>query len=227
MQDHYEILGLDPSATADEIRRAFRRLALIYHPDVNRSPDAVGTFQNINSAYQVLIDPVKRAEYDAQRSATGSPSSASFSDGQLDVRRFYFERRVRAAGNPRSTWNYYDVLGLPTNATRDTIVRASERLYRNFYGTGSVDPATGAILREIIDARDVLTDPERRRSYDSLPAHQQAPGRPRRQSAGRASGRGRRASVGNRAETRRGCLVGLLTLPMAVVQLLIRRISVL
>ena len=226
MQDYYEILGLDPSATAGEILRAFRRLALIYHPDVNRSPDAAETFQRINSAYQVLIDPAMRAEYDARSAATRS-LPASSRRGQINARRLYFERRVRAAADPRSTWNYYNVLGVPANASDDTIARAFHRLYRDFYGTGPDDPATGAILQEIIDARDVLSNPDRRMSYDSLPAHQQAPGRPLRPSPGRAASRRGRTGSGSGGRIRPGCLVGLLTLPLVVVYLAIRRVSTL
>ena len=67
MKDYYSILGIHPSATQSEIKRAFRALAVRYHPDKNPSPDAEGLFQELGEAYDVLGDPDKRALYDARR----------------------------------------------------------------------------------------------------------------------------------------------------------------
>jgi molecular chaperone DnaJ len=63
-RDYYEILGLPRTATADDIKSAFRRLAREFHPDVNRNPDAEEKFKEINEAYVVLSDAEKRAAYD-------------------------------------------------------------------------------------------------------------------------------------------------------------------
>jgi hypothetical protein len=64
-RDHYATLGIEGSATADEIRRAFRALAARYHPDKNPGDKGAATrFKRINAAYQVLSDEGKRAEYD-------------------------------------------------------------------------------------------------------------------------------------------------------------------
>jgi molecular chaperone DnaJ len=63
-RDYYEILGIGKSATADEVKSSFRRLARQYHPDVNSAPDAEERFKEINEAYAVLSDPEKRAAYD-------------------------------------------------------------------------------------------------------------------------------------------------------------------
>lgn len=63
-RDYYDILGVDRRASTDEIKRAYRRLALQYHPDRNRSPEAEEIFKEIAEAYEVLSDPEKRAAYD-------------------------------------------------------------------------------------------------------------------------------------------------------------------
>lgn len=61
----YDLLGVAPTASTDEIRQAYRRLALSLHPDTNPAPEAQQTFQHITAAYNVLTDPARRAAYDA------------------------------------------------------------------------------------------------------------------------------------------------------------------
>ena len=64
-KDYYKILGVDRNASADEIKKAYRKLALKYHPDRNPGDKAAEEkFKEINEAYQVLSDPEKRAKYD-------------------------------------------------------------------------------------------------------------------------------------------------------------------
>jgi curved DNA-binding protein len=64
-EDFYSILGVARTATAEEIQRAYRKLARRWHPDVNRAPDASERFKQIAEAYQVLSDPEQRRRYDA------------------------------------------------------------------------------------------------------------------------------------------------------------------
>jgi molecular chaperone DnaJ len=63
-RDYYEVLGVSRGASQDEIKKAFRRLARQYHPDVNKEPDAEAKIKEINEAYEVLSDDQKRAVYD-------------------------------------------------------------------------------------------------------------------------------------------------------------------
>ena len=64
MRDYYEILAVDRTATDDDLKRAYRKLAMQYHPDRNREPDAEERFKEISEAYEVLSDDRKRATYD-------------------------------------------------------------------------------------------------------------------------------------------------------------------
>jgi len=67
MKDYYQILGVNRTASAEEIKRVYRRLAVKYHPDKNPDPEAEAIFKEINEAYDVLSDPEKKWLYDQRR----------------------------------------------------------------------------------------------------------------------------------------------------------------
>jgi len=63
-KDYYAVMGVDRDASQDEIKRAYRKLARKFHPDVSKEPDAEARFKELGEAYEVLKDPEKRAAYD-------------------------------------------------------------------------------------------------------------------------------------------------------------------
>ena len=72
-QDYYSILIIDHNASLEEIRAAYKRLALLTHPDRSRHPQANQQMQLLNEAYEVLSKPEKRARYDQDRIAPPAP----------------------------------------------------------------------------------------------------------------------------------------------------------
>jgi len=119
-KDYYETLGVARDAPADELKRAYRRLARKYHPDVSQETDAEAHFKEVGEAYEVLKDPKKRAAYDnlgagwsdGQDFTPPSQWSSFFRDGgrsgQVDFGEFsdffqtLFDRDEAGLGNVRS-----------------------------------------------------------------------------------------------------------------------------
>jgi molecular chaperone DnaJ len=96
-RDHYEVLGITRQASPEEIKLAFRKLAIEHHPDRNpNDPRASIRFKEINSSYQVLSDPQRRAMYDRfghKAEDPGSPFAASgpFAGGVVDISDIAFD----------------------------------------------------------------------------------------------------------------------------------------
>jgi DnaJ-class molecular chaperone len=67
MTDHYTALGLRSDAALADVKKAFRQMAALYHPDRNSDADAPARFRSVQEAYEVLADADRRAAYDANR----------------------------------------------------------------------------------------------------------------------------------------------------------------
>lgn len=100
-RDYYEILGVSRSATADDLKKAYRKQALEWHPDRNKSPEAEGRFKEINEAYEVLSNSQKRQTYDqyghsafhagaSGRSSQGPSNYSYYSTGSNPFENFNF-----------------------------------------------------------------------------------------------------------------------------------------
>ena len=111
MADHYETLGVSRDATDDQIKRAYKKLARTYHPDLNPDDaDAEATFKQVGAAYEVLRDPQRRAAYD--RYGDDGPPADPFGGGLGDIFEAFFgggsvfgwrsSRSGPRAGGPRS-----------------------------------------------------------------------------------------------------------------------------
>lgn len=123
-RDYYEVLGLNRSASKDEIKSAYRRLAKKYHPDINKASDAEDKFKEVQEAYDVLFDDNKRETYDRfghaafeQGTGTGGPfsgrgfSGAGFGDIDLgDIFESFMGGGRRQARDPNAPARGQDTL---------------------------------------------------------------------------------------------------------------------
>jgi curved DNA-binding protein len=126
-KDYYEIMGIARDATQDEIKRAYRKLARKYHPDVSKEPHAEQKFKEVGEAYEVLKDPEKRVAYDqlgkagvAGEEFTPPPnwdagfefSGGGFTAGDAEAYSDFFETLFgRGAGTTRAHRGGYHARG--------------------------------------------------------------------------------------------------------------------
>src|SRR3989442_9608508 len=97
ISDYYVTLGVERTASDAEIKKAYRRLAQQWHPDVSPDPEAALRFKEISEAYQVLSDPERRQRYDLFGTA-GSEAGAGFAGGVARILSAVFRA---APGGPR------------------------------------------------------------------------------------------------------------------------------
>jgi len=134
LADHYDVLGIERSATPDEIKRAYRRLARELHPDVNPSADASERFKLVTHAYDVLSDPQERQQYDLGPQAGNQGGNFG---GFGDIFETFFGGGARTTG-PRSR----------RERGQDALVRVEVELGEVIFGTKRDLEVNTAILCE-------------------------------------------------------------------------------
>uniref|UniRef100_A0A8C9V4V4 DnaJ homolog subfamily B member 14 n=1 Tax=Scleropages formosus TaxID=113540 RepID=A0A8C9V4V4_SCLFO len=110
-KDYYEVLGVTKEASDEELKKAYRKLALKFHPDKNHAPGATEAFKKIGNAYAVLSNPEKRKQYDLSGSA--ELSSSGHAQGG-----FQFNRGFEADITPEDLFNMFFGGGFPSSATQ-------------------------------------------------------------------------------------------------------------
>ena len=135
MADHYEVLGIDRGASADEVKKAYRRLARELHPDVNPSGEAAERFKHVTHAYDVLSDPQQRQQYDM--GGSGGMGGASGFGGFGDIFETFFGGGQSQRG-PRSR----------RERGQDALLRVEVELDEIIFGTHREIEVDTAVLCE-------------------------------------------------------------------------------
>jgi len=120
LSDHYQTLGVSREASADEIKKAYRKLARELHPDVNPDPAVQDKFKEITAAYEVLSDSQKRQSYDMGGSAFGG---SGFGGGFSDIMDAFFGGGGSRGPRPRM------------RAGQDSLIRVQVDLHEACFGT--------------------------------------------------------------------------------------------
>ncbi|MED6271896.1 DnaJ subfamily B member 14 [Ilyodon furcidens] len=110
-KDYYEVLGVNKEAGDKELKKAYRMLALKFHPDKNHTPGATEAFKKIGNAYAVLSNPAKRQQYDLTGGEEPSSPSQSHGGG------FDFHRGFEADITPEDLFNMFFGGGFPSSST--------------------------------------------------------------------------------------------------------------
>lgn len=115
MKDYYKILHLNNTATSSEIKRSYRRLAMVYHPDRSTQNDSHDIFAEINEAYEILSDPSLKAQYDNLFNSNGD----LFAETQI------FDEQYQRSRNSERTQRVYRA----TRKTKDIVTPYILKIY--------------------------------------------------------------------------------------------------
>jgi molecular chaperone DnaJ len=128
VSDFYGLLGIGRDASQDEIKRAYRRLAMEYHPDRNSSPDAADRFRQVAEAYEVLVDPEQRAVYDRYGEAGLKQGAGGFHHMDLAEALRVFMRDFGGIGGLGGFESLFGGGASPGDARRGQDIRVAVRL---------------------------------------------------------------------------------------------------
>lgn len=137
-RDYYEVLGVSRTASAEELKRAYRNLAKKYHPDINKAPDAADKFKEVQTAYDTLSDDGKRRQYDRfgpegmQNGAggTGFPGGFPGEAGLGDIFDMFFNQGQAARGASGPTVVRGDDLREDLELTLEEVATGVEKTIR-------------------------------------------------------------------------------------------------
>ena len=124
-RDFYQTLGVSPNASQDEIKSAYKKLALEFHPDRNKAPEAEEKFKTISEAYSVVGNKTKRKDYDASRSYGTAGSASSYHQSSYDG----------GQGGPRPSNPFGGANVRYQNISKEE----ADRLFRDIFGGMQVD----------------------------------------------------------------------------------------
>ncbi|WP_027121979.1 DnaJ domain-containing protein [[Mycoplasma] imitans] len=150
--NYYELLGVSEDASKDDIKRAFRRLAREYHPDVNKAPDAEAKFKEINKAYSILSNETTRFDFD-RRLKQRRARAATYNNSP------FFNQKTQ-------NQNYYEILKVNANDSLEKITIQYKMMRLQYSTVFAKDAQSAEMSRKIERAYEVLSNPSRRVRYD-------------------------------------------------------------
>ena len=182
-RNYYEILGVPVGASEAEIRRGYRQKVMEFHPDRSYRADANDRMVEINKAYEVLGDPTLRASYDRTIFGNNTYShteTSSWHHQEQERRERQREERERQESERRERerqerlereWrgrNFYEILGVPIDASEEEISDAYFQKYLAYYKGSNMSPDDEASFQELNEAYQVLTNSDLKALYDNI-----------------------------------------------------------
>ncbi|QMT98754.1 DnaJ domain-containing protein [Mycoplasma tullyi] len=153
--NYYEILGVSETASKEDIKRAFRRLAREYHPDVNKAPDAEAKFKEINRAYSILSNETTRFDFDRRLKQRRAKAAAASTNNTTP---FFYQRSQNQ--------NYYEILKVNQNDSIEKITIQYKMMRLQYSTVFAKDAHSAEMGRRIERAYEVLGDSFKRSRYD-------------------------------------------------------------
>jgi len=122
--NYYEILDISTDATKEEIKKAYRKLALQYHPDKNKSPDAHERFIEINEAYLLLYDDDARAKYDKEFQTHSQKKKPNQTEYQEEIFEDFdlndWSKKAKKQAEQYAKMSYYNFFNLLKGVVKET-----------------------------------------------------------------------------------------------------------